>query len=81
MLNSYRQFLLHAADTQASLHATLSGPRVKGSHPIIWTPELLKAFEECKASLSCATLLAHPDPSAPLALVTDASTTAMGAVL
>jgi hypothetical protein len=31
--------------------------------------------------LSRATLLAHPDPSAPLALVTDASTSAMGAVL
>jgi cleavage and polyadenylation specificity factor subunit 1 len=31
--------------------------------------------------MSRATLLSHPDPSAPLALVTDASTTAMGAVL
>jgi hypothetical protein len=31
--------------------------------------------------MSHATLLAHPDPSAPLALVTDASTSAMGAVL
>jgi hypothetical protein len=31
--------------------------------------------------LSHATLLAHPDPLAPLALVTDASTSAMGSVL
>jgi hypothetical protein len=31
--------------------------------------------------LSRATLLAHPDPSAPFELVTDASTSAMGAVL
>ena len=31
--------------------------------------------------MSRAKLLAHPDPSAPLALVTDASTYAMGAVL
>jgi cleavage and polyadenylation specificity factor subunit 1 len=75
MLNVYRQFLPHAAATQAPLHAAFSGPRVKSSHPIIWTPDLHKA------SLSRATLLAHPDPSAPLALVTDASTTAMGAVL
>jgi cleavage and polyadenylation specificity factor subunit 1 len=67
--------------TQAPLHDVLSGPRVKGSHPITWTPELLKAFEECKASLSHTTLLAHRDPSAPLALITDASTSAMGAVL
>jgi hypothetical protein len=79
MLNFYRRFLPNAADIQAPLHAILSGPRVKGSHPITWTPELQKAFEECKASLSRATLLDHPNPSAPLALVTDASTSAMGA--
>jgi cleavage and polyadenylation specificity factor subunit 1 len=81
MLNFYRRFLPHAASSQAPLHDVLSGPRVKSFHPITWTPELLKAFEECKASLSRATLLAHPDPSAPLALVTDVSTSAMGAVL
>jgi hypothetical protein len=81
MLNFYRRFLTNAADIQAPLHDILSGLRVKGSHPITWTPELQKAFEECKASLSRATLLAHPNPSAPLALVTDASTSAIGAVL
>jgi hypothetical protein len=71
MLNFYRRFLPHAAATQAPLHDALSGPRVKGSHPITWTPDLHRAFEECKASsssLSSATLLARPDPSAPLAL-------------
>jgi cleavage and polyadenylation specificity factor subunit 1 len=72
MLNFYKRFLPHAAAIQALLHAVLSGPRVKGSHPITWTPDLHRAFEECKASLSRATLLAHPDPSAPLALITDA---------
>jgi hypothetical protein len=78
MLNFYRRFLPHAAATDAPLHAALSGPRVKGYHP-----HRLDAgtFEECKASLSRATLLAHLDPSAPLALVTDASITSMGAVL
>jgi hypothetical protein len=54
---------------------------MEGSHLISWTPDLHRAFDECKASLSRATLLAHPDPSAPLALVTDASTSAMGSVL
>jgi cleavage and polyadenylation specificity factor subunit 1 len=81
MLNFYRRFLLQAAATQAPLHDVLSGPRVKGSHPIAWTLELHKAFKECKASLSHATLLAHPEPTAQLALITDASTSAMGAVL
>jgi hypothetical protein len=75
------RFLPHAAATQAPLHDILSGPRVKGSHPIIWTPELHEAFEECKASFSCATLLAHPDPSASLAVVTGTSASTMGAVL
>jgi cleavage and polyadenylation specificity factor subunit 1 len=81
MLNFYRRFLPHAAATQAPLHDVIYGPRVKGSHPITWIPELLTAFEESKASLSRATLLAHLDPSAPLAPVTDASTSAMGVVL
>jgi hypothetical protein len=80
MLNFHRRFLPHAAATQTTLLGVLSGPRVKGSHSITWTPEL-KAFDECKACLPRATLLAHPDPSAPLAVFTDASTPAMGAVL
>ena len=80
MLNFYQRFLPHAASTQAPLH-NLSGPKIKGSRPVTWIDSLLQAFNECKASLSQAALLAHPDPSAPLALVTDASTSAMGAVL
>jgi hypothetical protein len=47
MLNFYRRFLPHAAATQAPLHDVLSGPRIKGSHPITWTPKLLKSFDEC----------------------------------
>jgi cleavage and polyadenylation specificity factor subunit 1 len=81
MLNFYRRFLPHAATTQAPLHDVLAGPRVKGSHPITWTMELKTAFDECKVSLSRAAMLAHPDSTATLALVTKASTTAMGAVL
>ena len=81
MLNFYRRFLPNAATIQAPLHDALSGPKVKGSHPVTWNDTLVAAFNECKTNLSQATLLAHPHPTAPLALVTDASTTAMGAVL
>jgi len=42
---------------------------------------MAQAFEDCKASLARATLLAHPDPSATLALFTDASDAALGAAL
>jgi cleavage and polyadenylation specificity factor subunit 1 len=81
MLDFYRRFLPQAAATQAPLHDVLSGPRIKGSQPIAWTPELHKAFEECKARFSRATLLAYREPTAQLALVTDASTSAIGAVM
>ena len=81
MLNFYRSFLPPATIIQAPLHDALSGPKVKGSHPVTWDDTLIAAFNEWKASLSQDTLLAHPHPTVPLALVTDASTTAMGAVL
>jgi len=81
MLNFYRCFLSNAASTQAPLHDVLSGPKVKGSHPVTWSEALFADFDDCKASLSRAALLAHPNPTAPLALVTDDSTTAMGAVI
>jgi hypothetical protein len=67
--------------THVPLQDVLSGTKVKGSHPITWTLELLKTFQECKTSFSRATLLGHPDPSAPLAIITDASTSTMDAML
>ena len=52
MLNFHRCFLPHVASFQTPLHDVLSGPKVKGSHPITWTDALHNAFNECKASLS-----------------------------
>lgn len=80
MINFYRRFLPNAAQTQAPLNALLTGV-AKGSTPINLTGPALKAFTETKESLSKAALLAHPDCGAKLALVTDASDTAIGAVL
>lgn len=80
MLNFYRRFLPNAAQTQAPLNNLLTGS-VKASHPVDLTGEALVAFEQCKTSLSNAALLAHPDCEAKLALVTDASDLALGAVL
>lgn len=42
---------------------------------------MIAAFEECKKSLTRATVLAHPDPTAEITLITNASETAMGAVV
>ena len=81
MLNFYRRFIQQAASIQVPLHVALAGPKIKGSQPVDWTPTMVHAFEDCKACLSRATLLDHPDPSAMLALFTDASDTAVGADL
>lgn len=81
MLNFYRRFIPNAAGDQAPLHGMISGPKVKGTQPLTWTPELQAAFDKCKNSIARATLLIHPQHEAPLALVTDASNIAVGSVL
>lgn len=80
MINFYRRFLPNAAQIQGPLNALLTGA-VKGSAPINLTGDALQAFSDTKESLSNAALLAHPHCSAKLALVTDASDVAIGAVL
>jgi hypothetical protein len=81
ILNYYRQILPHVAAHQTPLHDVISGPKVKSSHSTTWIPELHKAFKKCRASLSCTILLAHLDTFRPLALVTDAPTSTMVAML
>lgn len=80
MINFYRRFIPRAAQTQAPLNALLTGS-VKGSHPVNFSTKEHDAFSQCKESLCQAALLAHPDSQARLAIVTDASDHAMGAVL
>jgi len=81
MLKLYRRFLPHTAATQAPLHALLACPRTKASMPVNWTTSPKPAHGGCKTSLSHAALFACPEGAAPIALVTDAPTAAMGAVL
>jgi transposase InsO family protein len=80
-INFYRRFQPSAAQLQSTLNDLLVGADKSGKTPIVWTPELLKTFEACKRSLSQATLLAHPDANAELAIVADASDTCIGAAL
>lgn len=81
MINFYRRFLPHAAIAQAALNDILSGPGMKGSRPITMSTVQLEAFKESKKAISDATLLAHPDMHADLAIVTDASDIGIGGVL
>ena len=47
-------------------HSTLilAGPKVEGSRPVYWTTTMFQAFEDCKDSVSRATSLTQPEPSA-----------------
>ncbi|GFT80432.1 retrovirus-related Pol polyprotein from transposon 17.6 [Trichonephila clavipes] len=53
----------------------------KDSKPLNWSSEAITAFQRCKQALADAALLAHPSPSAPLALHVDASDYAIGSAL
>ncbi|BHF64898.1 hypothetical protein SprV_0200790600 [Sparganum proliferum] len=77
MVNFYRRFLPNCADLMLPLTNLLSGP--KG--PLELRGHALTAFERIKTCLADAALLTHPAPEAPLSLMGDASTVAVGAVL
>ncbi|XP_047111942.1 uncharacterized protein LOC124788706, partial [Schistocerca piceifrons] len=55
--------------------------RLCGDYRALNSHEMTDAFEAVNKSIANAALLAHPDPTATLALVVDASQTAIGAVL
>ena len=61
----------------------VKGPQAKaGSNFLLdWTEEDKLAFEELKKALTAGLSLFHVDPNSPCRLRTDASHTAIGAVL
>ncbi|GFS69562.1 transposon Tf2-11 polyprotein [Trichonephila clavipes] len=78
----FRRFLPKAAEQQYLLSEFLKGSKdKKDSKPLNWSSEAITAFQRCKQALDDAALLAHPSPSAPLALHVDASDYAIGCAL
>ena len=77
MINYYRRFIKSAAQHLFHLFEAL------GSKPkrLEWTAEMQSSFDAIKEALASSTMLRHPDPSLPLALTTDASDVAIGAVV
>ncbi|GFW81623.1 transposon Tf2-8 polyprotein [Trichonephila clavipes] len=76
------RFLPKAAEQQYLLSEFLKGSKgKKDSKPLNWSSEAITAFQRCKQALADAALLAHPSPSAPLALHVDASDYAIGGAL
>ncbi|GFW70418.1 retrovirus-related Pol polyprotein from transposon opus [Trichonephila clavipes] len=76
------RFLPKAAEQQYLLSEFLKGSKgKKDSKPLNWSSEAITAFQRCKQALADAALLAHPSPSAPLALHVDASDYDIGGAL
>ncbi|GFV18660.1 transposon Tf2-9 polyprotein [Trichonephila clavipes] len=75
------RFLPKAAEQQYLLSEFLKGSKGKDSKPLNWSSDAITAFQRCKQALADAALLAHPSPSAPLALHVDASDYAIGGAL
>ena len=80
LVNFYHRFLPHCAQLMQPLHALLSKGKPK-SQSINWTEAALTAFNSTKEALANASMLSYPQSDAPTWLMTDASDTAVGAVL
>ncbi|BHF84866.1 hypothetical protein SprV_1002801800 [Sparganum proliferum] len=77
MVNYYHRFLPHGATILQPLNSLLTHSK----KTLVMTEEAVKSFNDVKAALASATLLAHPRADAQLTLMTDASSTAVGASL
>ena len=80
LVNFYHRFLPHGADLMHPLHALLPAGKAK-SQNLTWTDTAVASFNTTKEALAAASLLSYPQPEAPTCLMTDASDTAVGAVL
>ncbi|CAK9799789.1 Transposon Ty3-G Gag-Pol polyprotein [Anthophora quadrimaculata] len=80
IINFYRRFLPDAGKIQIQLNKLAAGNK-NNNRQIKWTTATEENFKTCKEQIAKAVLLHYPKPNAKLALKTDASDTAIGAVL
>ena len=74
--NYYGRFVCEFSQNAKSLHRL-----TERNCPFKWTPECQQSFDELKAKLTTAPILAYPDYSKPFILDTDTSDFGIGAVL
>jgi hypothetical protein len=80
LFNFYRKFIPAASRLILPLTRALRGsPR--GDQLLLWSAEMLDAFSAARQSLSSSAVLEHPVDGAELSLVTDASSSHVGAVI
>ena len=77
LLNYYNRFIPHYARILKPLYDALNG----NPKELFWGPDQEKSFIKSKGVLASSTCLHHPIPNAPIVVTTDASATAVGAVL
>ena len=77
MVNYYRRFIPKAAHHLYFLFEALGEKPKK----LNWDKNMQQSFDAIKEALAKATMLHHPDPSLPLAITSDASKVAIGAVI
>ncbi len=76
----YRKFIPAASRLILPLTRALRGsPR--GDQPLFWSAEMAAAFSVARQALSSSAVLEHPVDGAELSLVTDASSSHVGAVI
>lgn len=82
MVNYYHRFIPHLAEDLAPIHAHLATlTNKKNRIKFSWPEECKVSFNKVKHSLATATLLAHPLEHTKYNITSDASNTAVGAVL
>ena len=88
MMNCYHRFIPHCADKLTPLNQLLTAANKghtrlspKSNFDLKWNKSADLAFIESKQILANATLLVHPDHSAPLNITCQASDFAVGGVL
>ena len=77
MVNYYRRFVRSAAHHLYYLFDALKASPKR----LNWSEDMQASFDSIKEALANSTMLHHPDPNLPLAITTDASDVAMGAVI
>ncbi|XP_023319350.1 uncharacterized protein LOC111694660 [Trichogramma pretiosum] len=81
MINFYHHCMPGSAQLQIELNGLLTSQKKCDKTPINWNSKAIESFEQLKKSLAAAAYLAFPQDGAPLRVCTDASDSAMGAVL
>jgi hypothetical protein len=80
LFNFYRKFILAASRLILPFTRVLRG-NPRGDHPLAWSAEMGTAFTAARQSLLSSATLEHPAGNAELSLVTDASSSHVGAVI